>query len=176
MVVLEFCHALFAYKMEDAATSLTDLSLSDHPGENVSKLSNKAQRFIKIVKGGHCLPYQLGSTLILQVYKTQSDYFNRSMFNLLDKELEMEKAHGPHRNTKFLDSLSRYSKFGPIGVCIHMREQYGEQVKSKSWPALTATIPQGNLENVQEGSEKESQKKQERLQMPWMWIQLPLSS
>ena len=90
--------------------------------------------------------------------KTQSYYFNFSMFNLLDKVLEEEKVHGPHRNPKLLKSSSGYSKFEPLRVCIQMREQCGEQVKIKSWPALTANIPQGNLGKVQEGSEKDSQK------------------
>ena len=81
------------------------------------------------------------------------------MFNLLDKVLEMEKADGPHRDPKLLEISPNYSKFGPIGVCINMREQYGEQVKIKSWSALSATIPQSNLGNFQERSGKESQKK-----------------
>ena len=33
-----------------------------------------------------------------------------------------------------------------------------KKIKIKSWPALTATIRQGNLGNIQEGSGKESQK------------------
>ena len=62
------------------------------------------------------------------------------MFNLLDKTLHMEKYHGPHRDSKLLERYPYYSKFGPIGVCIHMQEQYGEQVKIKSWPILADKI------------------------------------
>ena len=80
------------------------------------------------------------------------------MFNLLDKVLDIDKAHGPHRNPKLLESLPNYSNFEPIGVYIHMREQYGEQVNIKSWPALTTTIPQGNLGNFQEGSGRSPRK------------------
>ena len=80
------------------------------------------------------------------------------MLNLLDKVLEMEKAHGPHRNPKLLESLPNYSKFGPIGVCIHMRDQYGKEFKIKSWISLVSTTPQVNIGNVQKSSGKESQK------------------
>ena len=61
MMVLEVCHASFAYKMDEAAKSLENLRLADFPGENISKFSNEAQRLIKIMCGGYSLPYQLGS-------------------------------------------------------------------------------------------------------------------
>ena len=93
LMVLKVCHDSFAYKVEDTGASLTILSLSDYPSENVSNLSNEAHRLIKIIKGGYCLHYQLESTRILQVCKTQSDYFNQSILNLLNKVLETEKAH-----------------------------------------------------------------------------------
>ena len=57
MMILEVCHASFAFKMDDAAKSMEDLALTTFPGENVSKFSNEAQRLIKIMKGGYALPY-----------------------------------------------------------------------------------------------------------------------
>ena len=103
MMVIEVCHASFVYKIDDADIILTALCLAEFPGENVSKFSNEAQRLIKIMKGGYSLPYQIGSTLIRKVCTTQSDYFNCSMLNLLDKTLEMEKSHGLDRDPKMLE-------------------------------------------------------------------------
>ena len=145
MMTLDVCHASFAFKMEEAAETLNDLSLDSFPGENISKFANEAQRLIKIMQGGYSLPYQLGSTVLRKVCTTQSDYFNRSMFNLLDSSLSMERKHGPHKNPKLLESDPSYPTAGPVGVCTSMREFYGELVKMKAWPALLSTIPSGNL-------------------------------
>ena len=70
MMVLDVCHASFSFKMDDAATSLKDTTLSIFPGENISKLLNEAQRPIKIMKGGYALPYQLGSHIIQKLCST----------------------------------------------------------------------------------------------------------
>ena len=66
--------------------------------KNARKFLNKAQRLIKCMKGGHSLSYQLESTLIWKVCSTQSEYFNRTMYNYMDKVLAMEKLLGPHRD------------------------------------------------------------------------------
>ena len=84
MMVLDACHALFEFKMDDAGKSLSELTLASFEGGNVSKFANEAQRLIKIMKGGHSLPYHIDSQVIQKVCATQSHYFNRSMFNLLD--------------------------------------------------------------------------------------------
>jgi len=88
------------------------------------------------MKGGYALPYQLGSQLIQKVCATQSQYFNRSMFNLLDNALAIEKAHGPHRDPKLLEKDPLYVKYGPLGVCVNMREKYSDLVTINNWPAL----------------------------------------
>ena len=91
MMVLGVCHASFSFKMDDAGKSLEVLTLSDFPGENISKFSNEAQRLIKIMKGGYALPYQLGSQILQKFCTIQSLYFNRSMFTLMDHALKLEK-------------------------------------------------------------------------------------
>ena len=55
---------------------------------------------IKMMKGGYALPYQLDYQVIQKVCVTESQYFNQSIFNLLDNVLTMENAHGPHRDPK----------------------------------------------------------------------------
>merc|ERR1740124_651011 len=128
VMVLDVCHASFAFRMDDAAKSLSALMLETFSGENVSKFTNEAQRLIKIMKGGYALPYQLGSQLIQKVCAIQSQYFNRSMFNLLDNSLALEKAHGPHRDPIFLEKDLLYIKNGPLGVYVDMREKYSDLV------------------------------------------------
>jgi len=121
MMVLDACHELFEFKMDDAAKSLSELTLASFEGENVSKFANEAQRLIKIMKGGHSLPYQIDSQVIQKVCATQSHYFNRSMFNLLDQTLAMEKVHGPHRDPKMLECDPGYVKYGPLGVRLTLK-------------------------------------------------------
>jgi len=142
MMVLEVCHASFAFKMDDAAESLTALTVDTFPGENISKFANEAQRLIKIMKGGYALPYQLGSQLIQKVCATQSQYFNRSMFNLLDNVLAMEKSHGTHRDPNLLEKDPVYVKYSSLRVCVDMREKYSDLVTINNWPVLSAVIPE----------------------------------
>ena len=145
MMILQVCHVSFAFKLEDVATMLDDLTLVAFPGENVSKFANEAQRLIKILKGGYALPYQLGSSIIQKVSNTQSTYFNRTMFNLLDHVLAMENSHWRHKGPKLLEANINYAKLGPLGVCKEMREIYADQVRMKVWLALATKIPQANI-------------------------------
>ena len=159
MMVLNVCHASFAFKLDDASDKLKSMQLIDYPGENVSQFANESQRLIKIMMGSYALPYQLGSQLVRKVCDTQSTYFNRTMFNLLDSVLAMEKSHGPHRDPKLLEKVSGYSKYGPLGVCKEMREQYADQVRLKTWPALAPSIPTANLGTFHDSLSRDSAKK-----------------
>ena len=93
MMVLQVCHASFASKMDDTASSVAALDFTNVSGGEISQFTNESQCLVKIIKGGYSLPCQLGSTILRKVCATQSDYFNRTIFNLLDKTLEMEKSH-----------------------------------------------------------------------------------
>ena len=104
----------------------------DYPDENVSQFANGAQRLIKNTMGSHALPYQLGSQLVRTVCDTKSTYFDRTMINLLDKVLTTEKANGPHKDPKLLESSANYIKYGLLGVCKEMREQYADLVCVKT--------------------------------------------
>lgn len=148
MMVFGVCHASFSFKMYDDGKSLEALTLSDFPGENISKFSNEAQRLIKIMKGGYALPYQLGSQIPQKVCTTQSLYFNRSMFILMDHALKLEKAHGPHQDPKLLETSDDYSTYGPLGLCVVMRENYSDLVTVSQWPALVTTLPASNLGEI----------------------------
>ena len=55
------------------------------------------------MKDGYSLLYQLGSLFLGKC--VQSDYFNRTIFNLLDKALEMETSRGPTVALSFSSQL-----------------------------------------------------------------------
>ena len=93
------------------------------------------------MEGGYNLSYQLGSKLDRKVSNTQSNYFNRCIFNLLDKLLEIDCKHGSHRDPKLLDNDASYPKYGHVSLCTTMRKEYGESIKINAWTKL----PQGHL-------------------------------
>lgn len=70
MMILNVCHASFAFKLDDASDKLRELKLIDYPGENVSQFANEAQRLVKVIMGSYTLPYQLGSQLVRKIYDT----------------------------------------------------------------------------------------------------------
>jgi len=72
------------------------------------------------------------------------------MYNLFDKVLKMEKAHGPHRDPKLLEHTPGYKLYGPLGICVSMRESYLDLISTKQWSALIATLPSSNLGYVQD--------------------------
>ena len=70
----------------------------------------------------------------------------------------MEKSHGTYRNPKLLESVSDYSKYGPLGLCTTIREQYGDLITIKVWSILTEFIPKSNLGDVGEHKNRNSMK------------------
>jgi len=156
MMTLNVCHASFAFKLDDTAKNLSEMKLMDYPGENSSQFANEAQRMIKIKIGNYVFPYQLGSQLGREVCETQSTYFSRTMFSLLDKVLAMGKYHGPHRNPKLPENITDYVKFGPLGICVKMREQYADLVLLKSWPTLAPKITTADLGEVDNSIRKKN--------------------
>ena len=148
MMVLDVFHTWFSCKMDDAAASLEALELSTYPRENISTFSNDAQGLINIMKNRYTLPYQLGSKLINKMCNTQSLYFNRVMYSVMDKGLVMEKAHGPHRDPNVLEKAANYKEYGSLGICVKMRESYSNLVTTKPGLALAAIIPAAIIRSV----------------------------
>ena len=158
MIVLDVCHASFSCKMDNAAIKLEAFKLITFSGENISKFANEAQRLIKSIKDSYALPYQLRSKIITKICSTQSLYINRSMYKVLDKSLAMEKSHGPHRDPKGLELSTDYKEYGPLGLCVKMRELYSNLVTTKQQPAVSATIPEGNLGSATTNSDTSPRK------------------
>jgi len=70
------------------------------------------------------------------------------MFNLLDNALAMEKTHRLHCDPKLLEKDPVYVKYGPLGVCVEIREKYSDLVTINNWTAISAVIPEANLGEV----------------------------
>ena len=144
-MALEACHASTALDISTASKTLNAFKLSTFPGENINEFSTSVLRQVKIVQSGWAIPFDTGSSILHKVTGTESEYFNRTMFTLLDKVSEMEDSCGEAGNPKLLMSHKDYPSFGPIGICAFMQNTYGTLVKKGKWPALTTTIPEGNF-------------------------------
>ena len=131
IMVLEVSNASVAQDIEKAAEDYKELNLATYPGQNISDFATDALRHIKIMQGGYALAYQTGSSLIRKVCKTESDYFNRTMYNHLDKARKMEDEHGPLKDPKLLEKHPAYTKYGPIAICAILHEEYSALKKLK---------------------------------------------
>ena len=74
------------------------------------------------------------------------------MFNLLDTALIMERRHDSHCDPILLENDPSCIKYGLIGLCTAIWEEYGENVKNKAWTALATKISQGNLGKLKDPS------------------------
>jgi hypothetical protein len=103
------------------------------------------------MEGGYCLPLKLGSDLIKKVCATSSEHFNRWMHAKLDEVRELELKY-KLKDPKLMVSDSTYSELGPVALCGFLQEKYGSLITEKAWPALSATLPSGNLTPVLDGA------------------------
>ena len=97
----------------------------------------------------YALLYRLSSQLVHKVCNSQSLYFDFTTFNFLDKVLVMENINGPHRDPNKLELDPDYSTLGSLGICKEMREQYDNQVRLKTCPALSSMIHEADLDETQ---------------------------
>ena len=144
MMVLDACNTSAAIDIDSAEIKFNDLSLSDFPGQDVSSLSTLALKYIKIMMGAYNLPTKLATKLLLKVQKTETEIFNRNIlehYRVAD-ELEREFALKDPR-LMLLDS--RYPKYGPVGCCSFLQDEYSVLFTAKRWEATTSILPSGNL-------------------------------
>ena len=143
-LALEACHASTALDIATASKTLNALKLSTFPGENINDISTSILRQVKIIQSGWAIPFDTGSSILHKVTHTECEYFNRTMYSLLDKVSEMEDSCGEAGNPKELTSHIDYSKLGPIGICNSMQNTYGTLIKKGKWPATSSIRPEGN--------------------------------
>jgi hypothetical protein len=90
MVALEISNVSVSYDIEGAQVKLDQLTLLNYPGEDVSTFCSDAQKQIKVMQSGYALPIRVGSKLLMKCTKTECEYFNRKVFDRLDKVKDME--------------------------------------------------------------------------------------
>lgn len=130
VMALKACNASVSHDIDGAATAFASLMLDNVSGENVSDLSNKALRLIKIMQGGYALPVNTGSRLLQKVTLTACEEFNRKTFNLLDPRSILKDE--------------KYPEYGPVGLISTLHQMYGRLISDHDWPALATRLPQSN--------------------------------
>ena len=92
------------------------------------------------MQGGYTLPYQTRSSLLRKVRNTESEYFNRTVYNHLDKARKMKDDHGNFKDPKLLEKHSTHTTYGPIAIYDILHEEYSAIKKTKDWPTLEERI------------------------------------
>ena len=144
MMIYEVVNASTSLDIAQATSTFEMLSLDKYPPENVSTFLDESLRLIHIMDCAYALPYQLGSQLLEKLDSTSSNYFNMQVQQMLFEARTMEESVGPVADPKSLTLHKSYSEYGPVALCGSLQTLYSGLLKSKSWPALSATIPEGN--------------------------------
>ena len=137
MMILETCNISASMDVKGAEDDLNALALSSFPGENISAFATAALKFIKIMNSAYSLPLRTGSNILRKTTKTSSEYFNRTIFTHLDNAYRMEDKYAL-KDPALLKLDPLYSKYGPIGICGILQEEYSRLYKAKDWPALSS--------------------------------------
>ena len=90
MMVLESCNVDISTKIICAGDSFTHPSLSYYTGQNVANLATTTLKPIKGMQQRYAPTVDLVSKLLLKVSDTACVYFNRQVFNHLEKALILE--------------------------------------------------------------------------------------
>jgi DNA-directed RNA polymerase subunit M/transcription elongation factor TFIIS len=146
MMALEISNASVSYDIKGAQVKLDELTLSNYPGEDVSAFCSDAQRQIKVMQSGYALPILVGSKLLMKCTKTECEYFNRKVFDRLDKVKDMEDK------SKLADPASitndpGYHEYGPIGVIAWAQKIHSKFLADHEWPGLASKL--SHLESTQ---------------------------
>jgi hypothetical protein len=146
MMALDACNANKSVDIEGAKTAFAALDINAYEGQNISEFITEAMRLIKIMAGDYALDTQLGSKLVTKLCATDQVYFNRMLFNLLDKVKPFERAYN-HKNPKLKEVDPRFKTLGPLALCGKIHETYAHLVTDKDWTPLQSR-PEVNLGGV----------------------------
>ena len=120
------------------------MTLSDFQDDNVSSLATSALKYIKVMEYRYALPRNLFSSLIKKTTSSSCDYFNRTMFNHLDKSKDMERLY-QLKYPKLLRVDPDYSIYGHVGVYDILQEEYRNLFSEREGTVLRETISQGKF-------------------------------
>ena len=130
MMILETCNISASMDVKGAQDDLEALELSSFAGENVSAFAITALKLIKIMSSAYSLPLRTGSDISRKTTKTSSEYFNRTIFTHLDIAYCMEYKYAL-KDPALLKQDPLYPKYGPIGICGIIQEEYSRLYKAK---------------------------------------------
>ena len=140
MMTLEVCNVSANMDIAGAKTSFKALSLATYPGENVSAFATEALKLINIMMGEYAMDLKNGSSILRKVENMQSTHFNFRIHNHLNNVLGMERKY-EMKDPALMKGDPLYIKYGPLGYCGILQEEYGILYAEKKWPALEPTIP-----------------------------------
>ena len=85
----------------------------------------------------------IGTKLIKKVTATSSEFFNRKMFELLDRTCFLEsKYHLLDPASIGRDEL--YTAYGPYAICAKLQDKHCKLITESDWPALATKLPESN--------------------------------
>ena len=140
MMVMDACHASIERDFEGARKALSDMTLAQFPGEDVSAFAMHAQKKILILMSDFALPIDLGSSLVSKVMQTESPVFNSLVMDHYKKVKSMEKKYAG-KNPTLLTADSDYKEFGPIGSMEYLQNEHGTLLGENNWPATARQLP-----------------------------------
>jgi hypothetical protein len=93
------------------------------------------------MKSGYALPIRVGSKLLMKCKKTECEYFNRKVFDRLDKVKDTKDKY------KLADPASltndpRYHEYGPIGVIAWAQNIHSKFLADHEWLGLASKLSQ----------------------------------
>jgi hypothetical protein len=94
---------------------------------------------IKVMQSGYALPIRVGYKLLMKCTKTECEYFNRKVFDRLEKVKDMEDKY------KLADPASitndpGYHEYGPIGVIAWAQNIHSKFLADHEWPGLASKL------------------------------------
>ncbi|GFH49693.1 predicted protein [Chaetoceros tenuissimus] len=146
MLALKNTNNLVTYAIGKAWKALEELELISYPGENVGDLVKDCLKFLHIMDGGYCLPYNVQSTFLYKVNDTNSSNFNFQVSALLQTVLVMEDSIGQHKNPKDIMKHPHYKKHNMWALCDAVAATYCQEISFNYWVVerLPSTA-EGNL-------------------------------
>ena len=104
---------------------------------------------IKIMRGAYALPPKLGTTPLLKVCKNSSDIFNRNILNYYSNTNKMETNYYL-RDHRLMENDNDNSKYGQVGDCGYLHNDYEKLFKNCRWPDITyISVPEVNTATEQ---------------------------
>ena len=123
MMILDACNNSAVINIECSEKALTNIPLNYFPGENISDLSTTSIRHIKVMRGMYPIPPKLGTNLLLKVWKTSGDIFNRSILNYYADTDETETKYYI-KYPSIMENYNSYAKYVPVGSFGYLQDKY----------------------------------------------------